>query len=302
MGLQIDRETFSADDYRRFSERLQENLADLQGLLSRPGFGEGEGTLGAELEVSTVDSQGRPLLLCDRLLGKGADARLQAEIDCFNLEYNLDPVSLSGRPFSALAERLRRALAEMGKSAAVHGGQIASIGILPTLREEDLQSAALTDAPRFRALSANIRQQRGSPFVIRIDGPEPLRATCTDVTMEGANNSFQLHWRVPPAEYAAFFNAIQLVTAPVLAVCGNSPFFLGHRLWEETRIALFKQAVDTRASKEERRRPARVFFGTGWVREGAMQLFSEAVSLFPPLLPLVDKASGRKRRRGSGAE
>ena len=31
-----------------------------------------------------------------------------------------------------------------------------------------------------------------------------------------------------------------------LAVAGNSPTFLGHRLWEETRVALFKQAVDDR--------------------------------------------------------
>ncbi len=226
MGLQIDRENFSEDDFRRFSERLRENLAALEGVLARPGFGEGEATLGAELEVSTVDAQGRPILLCDRLLGKDAHPGMQAEIDCFNLEFNLDHVPFSGRPFSALEENLRRALAVMEKSAAVHGGDVVSIGILPTLREEDLQTAAMTDNPRYRALSAVLRKMRGCPFLIRIDGPEPLSASCTDVTMEGANNSFQVHWRVPPAEYAALFNAAQLATAPVLAICGNSPFFL----------------------------------------------------------------------------
>src|SRR5215472_14827607 len=30
--------------------------------------------------------------------------------------------------------------------------------------------------------------------------------------------------------------AVQLATAPALAVSGNSPTFLGHRLWAETRV------------------------------------------------------------------
>ena len=32
----------------------------------------------------------------------------------------------------------------------------------------------------------------------------------------------------------------------VLAVSGNSPFLLGRRLWDETRVALFQQSLDTR--------------------------------------------------------
>jgi hypothetical protein len=63
--------------------------------------------------------------------------------------------------------------------------------------------------------------------------------------------------------------------------------FLGHRLWEETRIALFKQAVDERGDLPDSwRPPARVSFGSGWVREGAHELFAEGVSLHPPLLPV----------------
>jgi hypothetical protein len=64
--------------------------------------------------------------------------------------------------------------------------------------------------------------------------------------MEGANTSFQVHLRVDPDRFASHFNAAQLATGPALAVAGNSPTFLGHPLWEETRVALFKQAVDDR--------------------------------------------------------
>ncbi len=81
------------------------------------------------------------------------------------------------------------------------------------------------------------------------------------------------------------YNAAQLATVPALAVEGNSPTFLGHRLWEETRIALFKQAVEDRDSNGPRRRPSRTSFGAGWLRGGALELLAESVRLHEPLLP-----------------
>jgi hypothetical protein len=88
--------------------------------------------------------------------------------------------------------------------------------------------------------------------------------------------------------FADHFNAVQLATAPVLAVAGNSPTFLGHRLWQETRVALFKQAVHDRdASGRSSRRLARVAFGTGWIRSGPMELLEESVRLHEPVLPVL---------------
>ena len=109
-----------------------------------------------------------------------------------------------------------------------------------------------------------------------------------DVGLEGANTSFQVHLRVDPDRFADHVNAAQLATGPVLAVAGNSPTFLGHRLWQETRVALFKQAVDDRdAAGRSSRRVSRVAFGTGWVRTGAYELLEESVRLHEPVLPVV---------------
>jgi hypothetical protein len=78
----------------------------------------------------------------------------------------------------------------------------------------------------------------------------------------------------------------------VLAVSTNSPLFLGRRLWDETRVALFRQAVDDRGEfHDSGSSHARVTFGHGWVREGAMELFSEVVALYAPLLPVVGSQS-----------
>ena len=132
----------------------------------------------------------------------------------------------------------------------------------------DLGPGMITDTPRYRALNSGLRRLRRDPFRIRIAGADPLELASADVGLEGANSSFQIHLRVDPAEFTRTYNAVQLATAPVLAVSGNSPTFLGHRLWEETRIALFKQSVDDRPGHEPRRRLARTTLGTGWLRGG----------------------------------
>jgi gamma-glutamyl:cysteine ligase YbdK (ATP-grasp superfamily) len=287
MARSIDRDVFDDDDYTAFSHRMSASLPALRSLLARPGFGEGPPSLGAEVELSLVDGAARPLGINRTILAASADRRLAPELDAFNVEYNLTPVPATGRPFTAFENELATAIQMVDTLAAPHGGRAASVGILPTLTEADLQSEALTDMPRYHALSAGVRRLRRAPFNLRIDGADPLTLSCPDITLEGANTSFQLHWRVTPADFASCYNAAQLATPLALAVGCNSPLFLGHRLWDETRIALFKQALDSRMADDGRwRAPARVGFGHGWVREGAWELFAEAVALFQPLFPL----------------
>ncbi len=287
MGLAIDRDEFSAADFDQFAQRLQQCLRALRALLERPQFGVGETSIGAELEVTVVDPQGMPLPLNRRLLAETLDPQLQLEIDRFNLEYNLTPVALRDDPFSRLQTELEKGMAAIDNAAAAHGGRVAAIGILPTLRKQDLGADALTDLPRYRALAAGVRRLRQAPFQINISGEDHLVTTSDSVTLEGANTSLQVHLRVEPERFADTFNAAQLVTPLAVAISANSPLFLGHRLWDETRIALFKQAIDSRTpGAVEWRRAARVPFGHGWAREGAYELFAESVALFPPLIPL----------------
>lgn len=289
MGAGIDRDRFDEADYARFGSKLNECLAALAELLARPRFGEGPATLGAELEVNLVDGRGRPRPLNREVLADSVDPRISLEIDRFNLEINTRPVALAGHGFSALAEELSDALAETNRAASRHGARVATIGILPTLKPSDLRPGALTDVPRYRALSAGTRRIRGGrPFHVRIEGADTLDVEADDVTLEGANTAFQLHLRVAPSDFARTYNAAQIAVPVVLALSTNSPIFLGHRLWDETRIALFPQAIDDRPdASEEELRPARVSFGHGWVREGVLELFAETVAMHAPLLPVV---------------
>ncbi len=288
MGLEITRDEFDEGDFPRFTAKLEANLQALRVLLDRSGFGTGPLSVGAELELNLVDCAGGPADLNREVLQLVTDQRLTHEVNRFNLEINTRPSPLEGRPFAALQAELAGALGTTRRAAAQLGGRIAMIGILPTLEQEHLDACALSNVHRYRALSRGIRRIRGEPFAVRIRGDEELSVQADDVTFEGANTSLQVHLRVDPEAFVRTYNAAQVATAVVLASSGNSPFFLGKRLWHETRVALFRQSVDDRAdARDDDWRPARVSFGHGWVRQGARELFEESVALHEPLLPVL---------------
>lgn len=285
MGFEIEREHFDDADYERFSERLERSVLALEHMLRRPGFGVGPTTIGAELELHLVGPDGHPAPVNRAVLGAALE-HVTLEMDRFNIELNTPPFALAGRPFTAMAALLTAHIGVARAAARAHGADVAMIGILPTLTPDDLLSSALSNTARYRALSAGIRRVRGEPVPVRIVGADALDVKTDDVTFEGANTSFQVHLRVDPARFAQTYNAVQLATAFVLAVSGNSPIFLGQRLWDETRVALFRQAVEDRcAAREDDWRPSRVSFGHGWVRASASELFAESVGLHAPLLP-----------------
>lgn len=289
----VDRDTFDDHDYDRMRDRLQQCLAALDVLLGRPGFGVGPRTVGAELELFLIDGQGHPLARNTEVRSRAADPRVTLEVDRFNVEGNLTPVALAGRPFTAMRTEMDEIMAAVTHAAGALGGGAVAIGTLPTLEPEDLGDSAVTDDPRYKALDHRLRVLRRQPYRIDIAGEDHLVAEATDVSLEGANTSFQLHLRVDPGRFADTYNAAQIATAPVLAVAGNSPFFLAHRLWDETRIALFQQSVDHRNDLARRVMPARVSFGNHWLERSAMEIFAEAVRTHDPLLAVVSDEDPR---------
>jgi len=292
MGLEIDRAAFSAEDFTLFRARLSDSLKVLAGMLDSPGFGESAGSLGAELEMYVVDHRGRPMHRNEEILAAAKDPQLTLEINRYNLEYNLSPYALSEQPFAATEREILQKLSELRKVSTDFSGRVVPIGILPTLEIADFGEHCVTDRHRYHALIQQLIARRGGAFKVDINGADPLQLEMEDITLEGANTSFQVHYRVNPAEYADTFNAIQLMTPLAMAIGANSPTLFGHRLWHETRVPLFKQSIDTRhVDRYSWNEPARVNFGHGWVRGGALELFDEVVRLYPPLLPVCGELS-----------
>ncbi|WP_437717217.1 hypothetical protein WMF45_12850 [Sorangium sp. So ce448] len=288
MGIEIQQDHFKTVDYRLFKTRLQQNLAALEMVLARPGFGHGEATIGAELEMFLVDREARPVPIGAEIARAAASPMITPEMGAFDIELSTQPVPLAGRPLSALREQMRATVEAIRERAAALGARVVPVSILPTFQRRDFSPATITNLPRYRALAAGLCRLRRAPFHIQIDGAEPLELTSDDPAMEAANTAFQIHLRATPDAFARLFNAAMMMTAPALAASCNSPTFLGHRLWHETRVAVFKQAGDDRppAPGADWKMPARIGFGTGWVRDGAAELFMESVALHEPILPV----------------
>ena len=289
MGLSIKTTEFAPEEFERFAAKVRTDLKALTRLLNRPGFGEGASSIGAEVEFYIVNPALRVQPINTEIAARVQDPQLTVELNRFNLEYNLSPQAFKGSPFARTEQELLSAIQRINQHAASLDGELVPIGILPTLRQSDMGAKAMTDEPRYHALSKALIQQRGEPFSIHIGGNDVINLEADDVYMEGANTSFQLHWRVPAHRFADYFNAVQLVTPVVLALASNSPILFGHHLWDETRIALFKQSIDSRSPNHKTwRHPPRVYYGNGWTRS-AWELFAASASLYPPIIPLMSE-------------
>ncbi|GAA2770174.1 hypothetical protein [Nonomuraea dietziae] len=80
------------------------------------------------------------------MLDKLGDDRLVMELGRYNVEANLTPLPLAGRPFTALATEMQELFKAV--DGAIDGGGALPIGILPTLGTGDFTHAAISDEAR----------------------------------------------------------------------------------------------------------------------------------------------------------
>ncbi len=289
MGSAIEVREYTESDYADFQKKLYVELEVLKQLIKRDNFDTDPLMMGAELEMYLVDNEGYVSPNNQQILDTINDEQFQPELNRYNLELNLSPVPVRGKPFTRLKNEIRTKVDKLQQLASRYGTRIVPVGILPTLNESFFSSDYITDCPRYHMLSKQLLKLKGDVFEVNIDGDEPVRFCCDDVTVEGANTSFQVHLMVKKNHFANVYNAAQLSLSLVTALAANSPILLGNSVWDETRIALFKQSIDIRCDDNiEYRQPARVTYGHGWVRKDAWQLFAESVSLYPVLFPQLD--------------
>ena len=289
MGRDIDTTEFTREDRTRYREKVKANLVALQQLVTSGQFETGRRRAGIELEVYIADGDGHVMPINAELLERIASQEFQTELAQFNIEFDIGPYSLEGDALTRIEADLRRSLERARRAAEALDAQVAIIGILPTLSDFDVTEQNLSANPRYKALNDAILAARGEDIVVRIEGDEVLEATANSILFEAACTSMQLHLQVDPDEFATCWNAAQALSAPLVAVAANSPFFLGKQLHHETRIALFEQSIDTRTEELQSQgvRP-RVWFGEKWLETGVFELFDENVRYFPALLPICE--------------
>ncbi|MFC5999122.1 glutamate-cysteine ligase family protein [Quadrisphaera sp. GCM10027208] len=291
MGDEVSGQEFSREQRQRYREKVQLCLDVFEQMLARSTFDVERPMTGMEIELNLVDADYQPAFTNVEVLERIADERYQTEIGAYNIELNVAPRPLPGRAALDLEDHLRESLNAAEAKAEQAGSHIVMTGILPTVMPEHFEGEWMTTSPRYAALDAAISTARGEDLLIDIAGEGPgaerLTLYSKSIAPESACTSVQLHVQVSPADFAASWNAAQVLLAPQIALGANSPYFFGRRLWDETRIEVFTQATDTRPDELRNQgvRP-RVWFGERWITS-IFDLFEENVRYFPSLLPEV---------------
>ena len=282
---QLDVKGTDEESLRAFTRHLLQDVRALDYMLTNERFETGIRRIGAEQELFLVDKRWQPAPIIEQVLEHTSDPRIVTELTRFNLEFNLDPVEFGGKCLSELEEQLNEMLDTVRGLVAKEDGHVVLTGILPTVHLSELTLDYMTPKKRYYALNDAITRLRGGPAQFQLRGMDELFVKHDTIMLEGVNTSFQTHFQVDPEEFPRFYNFAQAVAAPCLAVATNSPVLFGKRLWKETRIALFQQAVDTRSSNLYLREMSpRVHFGSEWVKESVLELFKEDIARFRVLL------------------
>jgi CBS domain-containing protein len=268
-----------------FMKSLLADVAALERMIETGRIESGVRRIGAEQEMFLLDGAMRPAPVAPDVLKNANDNRLTTEIGKFNLEANLSPRPLSGRGLREMEEELSELVAIARRAAQGCDAEVLLTGILPTIRQSDLTLDNLTPIPRYHELNRAMSNLRGGDFNIHIKGLDELHVTHDNVLFEACCCSFQVHLQVGPEEFARLYNLAQAISAPLLAVAANSPLLIGHRLWHETRVALFQHSTDERSTaRQARSHPPRVSFGEGWVKDSVIEIFREEIARFRVLL------------------
>ena len=289
MGRDISKTRFSEDDLAHFKQKLLEEYQILAGWFQNGTFAPHEDMCGFELEAWLVSNDFNPAPKNEAFLERIAHPLVVPELSQFNFEINSTPRHLSGALFSELERELQEVWALCAKHAEAVGCKTMAIGILPTIRDSMLTLEHMTRISRYFALNDQVfRMREGRAMELNIQGHDILNVTHQDVMLEAVTTSLQIHLQVGAQEAVRFYNASQILSAPMVAVAANSPYLFGRDLWDETRIPAFEQAVYMDCYRDAQDEPLhRVTFGSGYAEETILEPFLENLELYPVLLPQV---------------
>jgi CBS domain-containing protein/gamma-glutamyl:cysteine ligase YbdK (ATP-grasp superfamily) len=274
-----------AEAQRSFMRALLEDVRALERMINEGRIESGVRRIGAEQELFFVDEAMRPLCVATQALEALADPDFTTELASFNLEANLPPSVFGADCLGEMERGLDQRLARVREVAAGLGARALLVGILPTLERSHLTLESMTPNPRYLELNQMMSELCGGEFHTLIKGLDELKLTHDNVMLEACNTSFQIHFQVAADEFAELYNVAQAITGPVLAASVNSPLLLRHRLWHETRVALFQQSLDVRSqSQKARGTRQRVYFGDRWVRNSVIELFQDDIARFRSLI------------------
>lgn len=300
MGEQKVRHIQKGIDTARHTRNLMNDIEAIERMLAQSLFEKNTTRIGAEQEFCLVNKDWEPSDKAMEVLEALKDDHFTTELALYNLEANLDPLVLTGDCFSQMHKQLDGLMTKAEAAANRFGLKTILSGILPTIATRHVHESYMTPLERYKALNMAIKQIRKDDTELRIRGADELNLRQESILYESCNTSFQVHLQIDPDDFADTYNWSQVIAGPILSICANSPLVMGRELWEETRIALFSQSVDTRSSSYLlNHRESRVGFGNDWARGTVADFYKNSIVRFRSLLT-TDAESDSLTKLGNG--
>lgn len=292
MGKEIETAEFGSAAHAEFSRRLARETRDVLRWGRQGRFVREHPKVGFEVEACLVDNSYHAAPINAKFLERMADPYATVELARFNIEFNPPPFLFRGRVFSHAADALVGLFLRAGTVAEHLDTRLLLTGILPTLTPGDLDSRLLSTSKRYQAFQAQFARWQGTGMArVEIPENEGLVVGVNSVMMESVTTSQQIHIQVPEPGSGAFYNVAQAVAGPAVALCANSPYFMGRNLWAESRVPVFEQVLMPRfrggpaARRED-------FFGMRYVDESALELFVRNHERLEVILPELSAEKG----------
>ncbi len=294
MGDEVRTDHFTEDDYRQFEHKLQQEMDFMRQLFADRQFDNQGRKFGYELELCLLDNDGHPAPLNEEVLKQADNHLFTFELAKFNLEINGNCFEVSPGVFDQIEQDLHGLYHEVEQAAARFDTQVGMFGVLPSLSWQHLDPEHyMSNMYRYRQLNHRLMQMRERPVHMEIHGEEYLSVEKQDVMLEALSTSLQMHIQVPFDEAVDTYHAALWSSMAVMAVSANSPLVLQKSCWQESRVAIFKQSVDTRNPQEQHDSIIpRVHFSKGYI-ESFQELFDDN-DYYSPILPeVMDCAVGK---------
>ena len=289
MGQEINTFRFTSKDFKQYYACLEKETELLADWVTSCKLSSRGPVAGFELEAWLVGQDFRPAAINEAFIEKMSEPLVSQELALFNIELNNHPKILMGRALSELEQDVSQIWFQARQVANELGVHLMTIGILPTLEDDQLNLRYMSPLKRYRALNEQVlRSRKGRPLRLNIVGRQYLRSEHRDVMLESATTSFQIHIQTPCNRAHKIYNAAVAASAPMVAACANSPYLFDHDLWDETRIPLFEQSVEIGGFEGAAQGPLhRVGFGSSYARKSIVECFQENLQHYPVLLPML---------------
>jgi len=266
MGEEIQQDHFEQADYEQFQQKLERETEFVRSLFERRAFDNSSRMLGYELELCLADRAGHPSKVNTEVIDAAGNPLFTTELARFNMEINGNPFPYEGNVFARVETDLITLMQQAETAAHRFDSQIGLFGVFPSVTREHLNpDGYMTELHRYNQLNQQLLKMRGRPILLQLDGEEQLVVEM-------------------PTYHAALWSSML-----VLGATANSPLVLGKCCWQESRIGIFKQAVDTRNPQEiENHIVPRVHLGKRYI-DSLLDLFEDNFYYSPILPEVIDR-------------